>query len=1044
MGKADELTQNMIKYDLDLVCVFETWAAPFSRPPNDTFIYWSPFPATNESPRARHYDYGIGVAIHPRWLAYKHHLKVLSLGRPGISSALSWGHWPLGAIYLPPKATIEECQKILKEITHALPANSLLLGDFNMRLGALTGDRLDNPRGIALQEWLSHQDHQWSICIPDHPQPTFISHKRSSIVDYIMCAKDVADDVLDMGVLSSEDIGGSDHRLIHVTLKEKGKPLQKEKKFKKINLKNLEKEKNLYNYLKDVSDALLRVEFPAQWDCLPGSPQAQQLVNFIDLAIFKAISESAAKNLGFCKRRIRVGKLYTPELANAKKARRKAFNIWRKNRDDPNSFLEYKAAKKDERKKIKSAAKTSFLRFSLEMNDKTSCEQSKILRHLRTSRTKSTGTELHTDQESLEEYAEHFRLMYREEIEEQRHTPSPNLWRPPEVTQKLEIDESTVRIVLESLPNGKASGRRNVANELLKNAAEILAPTLTYLFNAVLYLETCPTSWKTGIIHPVYKKGPRTSISNYRPIVVLDTMRRVFENALLRDLLLDIVEPLNICQGGFRAKRGTIDQVASLNELILSRFKKTGRWPIVAYLDIKSAYDRVDRALLWPLLEGKSCPSTLIRTLANLFHNVETTLNVRGVASKSIVHERGLVQGSILSPILYALYINDLAERLRPLGTSKFGIHSVPALLYADDIAMLADTPCTMQAMLDECERFAVERRFFFAPDKCAFTADPEKSDASLFIHGLPIKNVAFFRYLGVTMNYKGVDRAAHANAMALSLNDTLRFFRSVGFHGNGLTIPTKVQLYKTFLRPKLEYGIQLLNKTATKRLQREQNFCLRCLFSLPRNTSIAVLHTLSGLPSLETRRRVLFAKWMAKTRKLGREYMVKLAYDSTRPKPSLASSFYWEKQEKFLLPKRDAPQPKNMKKDIESKAKTLHQKDYTAWKKDKVPTQSLPEELDAKTLQRKLEAFESPAATQALIRWIARRPTSRPNPCLNCKEGRRSTVEHVQTCTMENIDEMMKRGDFESACARLPMIYRKCFGWKETWTSAHKRKEPP
>jgi hypothetical protein len=510
--------------------------------------------------------------------------------------------------------------------------------------------------------------------------------------------------------------------------------------------------------------------------------------------------------------------------------------------------------------------------------------------------------------------------------------------------------------VLESLKNGKAPGPRNIHHELLRTASELIFPALTFLFNAVTSLEVVPTQWKEGIIHPIFKKGDKKDIENYRPIVVLDSIRRVFERTILLDYLQAAIEPLDISQGGFRTKRGTIDQTAALNETILAQEKKTKRWPIVCYLDIKAAYDRVDRTLLWPLLEKKGVSGPVIRTLTNLFENVSTTLNVRGKASTRILHERGLVQGSTLSPLLYAVYIDDLPGRLRTASSCKLGTLHTPAFLYADDIAIVANSPTEMQALLNECEAFSIERRFRFAPMKCAYTDDPKREAWTPIIHDTPIPLVSSFRYLGVTMHHRGIDRLAHVEAMAASSNDALRFFRQIGFHGNGFDIKTKTHLYRTFIRSRLEYGLQVMSKVAVKRLQREQNFSLRCMFSLPRNTSTAVTHSLGNMPSIEARRRALFAKWIARTRQLDRTFMVRVAYESAGPRPRLASSFYWEKHEKTLLPPRSAaPQP-TLGKEVNKKAEEMFQTDIAVWRNDELVKECVPIDFDAETLRRKLE----------------------------------------------------------------------------------------
>jgi hypothetical protein len=310
----------------------------------------------------------------------------------------------------------------------------------------------------------------------------------------------------------------------------------------------------LEKFIQDVKCKLDAIPPPAQENCMPRSPQALLLVDFMDSSFNEILQNSASQIFGHCSPRLRSGKIMNPALHLAEKKRRKAYKEWNKKRHDTTLYERYREAKRDERKQIRIAGKESFLRFSNDMNEKSTCEKAKILRNMRLSRTRTTEAGLHTDRKSIVSYATHFRKMYKEEIEGLSETTRLPVWHADEATSSLEIEESTVLRTLETLTNGKAPGPRNLHNELLKCCATAIAPYLTRLFNAVLATAICPTAWRKGMIHPVFKKGNRTSIENYRPIVVLDMVRRVFEKCLLTDHLLAIIEPLDICQGGFRSQ----------------------------------------------------------------------------------------------------------------------------------------------------------------------------------------------------------------------------------------------------------------------------------------------------------------------------------------------------------------------------------------------------------------------------------------------------------------------------------------------------------
>ena len=215
------------------------------------------------------------------------------------------------------------------------------------------------------------------------------------------------------------------------------------------------------------------------------------------------------------------------------------------------------------------------------------------------------------------------------------------------------------------------------------------------------------------------------------------------------------IEPLNIAQGGFRSERSTIDQVACLHASIQERAREIKKPPLLCFLDITAAYDSVDRNLLWERLATKNCPPKTIRILSGLFDGVESRLSVQGKTTEVIQHGRGLLQGSSLSPSLYALYIDDLSTALQ---TQKRGsLHNFPiaALLYADDIALVADDEAHLQALLTTCELHANWYHYKFAPKKCLIVSDPLQETPQVKLHGTMLKQTSSFSYLGIPFTQK-------------------------------------------------------------------------------------------------------------------------------------------------------------------------------------------------------------------------------------------------------------------------------------------------
>jgi Reverse transcriptase (RNA-dependent DNA polymerase) len=181
------------------------------------------------------------------------------------------------------------------------------------------------------------------------------------------------------------------------------------------------------------------------------------------------------------------------------------------------------------------------------------------------------------------------------------------------------LDE--VRRAIEKLKNGRAAGGDGITPELLKCAPVPIANALHALFCKVWETGRVPVSWRDGIIVPLYKgKGPKAECSNYRPISLLSVPGKVFAHVLLNRLNPLLVQSHRPEQSGFTAGRSTADAILTLR--LLAELHLEFKRPLhVAYVDLKSAFDSVDRAALWSALKGIGTPDILLRLLQDLHAN---------------------------------------------------------------------------------------------------------------------------------------------------------------------------------------------------------------------------------------------------------------------------------------------------------------------------------------------------------------------------------------------------------------------------------------
>ena len=247
--------------------------------------------------------------------------------------------------------------------------------------------------------------------------------------------------------------------------------------------------------------------------------------------------------------------------------------------------------------------------------------------------------------------------------------------------------------------NGKAAGPDCVYTEILLHERELTGQLLAVLFNVCYKYAVIPSDWCKANVCLVYKKkGDIHEVPNYRPISITCVVRRLYERMMLQYLVPCTEGFLHASQGGFRPKRSTLQQCYALHEIMNAHPDA-----IHVFLDIKAAYDCVNRKILWHDMEKYGVNKHMISVCRSLLDNNVANLVVNGQRSRDIKCRRGLLQGSSLSPLLFNVYINILIVRLYkyPKLCNK-GVET-NNLFFADDGALHGQSIRNTQMMLDEC-----------------------------------------------------------------------------------------------------------------------------------------------------------------------------------------------------------------------------------------------------------------------------------------------------------------------------------------------------
>jgi Reverse transcriptase (RNA-dependent DNA polymerase) len=464
--------------------------------------------------------------------------------------------------------------------------------------------------------------------------------------------------------------------------------------------------------------------------------------------------------------------------------------------------------------------------------------------------------------------------------------------------------------------------------------------------------------------------------------------------------------------------------VCALQELITQYRKKKKHTPIVAFLDIKAAYDSVDRRYLYQALERMELPKSMIQIVRALSENNMSRVVINGRESKEFVHRAGVMQGSVLSPCLYSAFVNGLAEELVGAGELPIENTTLSTFLYADDMAIVADNDRQMQKLLDICEKYSIGHRFRFNPRKCEVFGSEK-----LRLYGEPLPKTDLFKYLGVWFRPWGIDWKTHVGKMIEKARNSAQFFGHVGYNGTGFRERTKLTIYKTFIRPMMEYGLAIMpeqgNKHLIKKLDQEQHRMICRMFGVHWNTSMANVRAHTGVLPFYNRHEELRGKWGVDMVKKSSRFAVYHAYAAHIAKPLPKSCFAGLAENRLFMAlghdshgqhADEARKPSLWQTRLNYRIEVM---------KQQVQESSRPEafltDMDNNRPLQLRELSRQPDSIRRLCNlWMLGKLMGKPPYCFVC--NRRVTIDHMEKSCVGRafIDQQLKRLNFEVAAKRI------------------------
>ncbi len=359
---------------------------------------------------------------------------------------------------------------------------------------------------------------------------------------------------------------------------------------------------------------------------------------------------------------------------------------------------------------------------------------------------------------------------------------------------------------LKNLPPKLSSGPDGLPSILLKKLASVLDVPLSKIFNASIEQGKIPDQWREATVSALHKKGEKNNAANYRPISLTCVSCRVLESIIADSLKIHLMDALFEGQHGFLSKRSTVTQLLESVEDWVNEID-SNKSVDIAFIDFAKAFDSVSHKKLISKLKCYGISGKVLEWITNFLKNRIQRVLVDGKFSEKGFVTSGVPQGSVLGPFLFIIFINDLPKHIQDCILKLFADDC--KIYFAFKMAGLNSNPNALQIALNNMSEWADGSQMKIQPPKCGILHIGKNNPKMSYTFGnQDIPNVESVRDLGVLMN-ANLSFDQHIETIAKGANVTanliLRMFKCKKHD-------FMMQMFNTFVRPKLEYASQIWN----------------------------------------------------------------------------------------------------------------------------------------------------------------------------------------------------------------------------------------
>ena len=721
----------------------------------------------------------------------------------------------------------------------------------------LIGEKSREYKNIVLVGDFNFPNIDWNLCTgKDDMSDNFIEAVRDaflyqvveentrsrvdqnpSLIDLIL----VNDENMIEEVKYAEPIGRSDHCVLDFIVK--------------VNRWNTNqgKETFRYNYkkanFKDLKEAL-----SIDWEICLGEKSCKEMTE----EFMNILEEKMDTYIPKTRTNLRKGKV--PLSKECVCSIRKKHRLWEKymrNRTDENYRAYTKARnklkgtllreRKVREKDIAKSAKSNVKNFWKFINSKRKTKSG-------ISELNENGQTAVTDREKADVLANFFSSVFTTE-----DTNSDNYRMENRCEEKSDDSPFTiveVNKLLKDLDVTKSPGPDNFHPKVLHELADVIDRPLTIIFNKSFESGILPDIWKIGQITALFKKGDKKLASNYRPVSLTSVVCKTMEK-LIRKKIVDHMKKYNLFsdkQFGFISGRSTVLQLLCVLEDWTKSLDEGGEIDVI-FMDFMKAFDKVPHRRLIYKMKKYGLSDKICSWVNDFLSNRKQRVKVNGEFSTWKDVTSGIPQGSVLGPILFVLFINDLPEEV-----------DSTVYLFADDtkiyrqVATTGDVS-TLQNDIDNLFNWSSTWLLRFHPDKCKALHISNRSSSAGGVYtmnkyeggSVTLEAITNEKDIGVTMD-KRLQFEEHIHIQIKKANMMMGIIRRSFAH---LDMETFCLLYKALVRPHLEYACSVWNPYKKKLIEELENVQRRATKLVPGLSNLPYEERLKklDLPTLKFRR---------------------------------------------------------------------------------------------------------------------------------------------------------------------------------------------